>query len=150
MNKEVGYIWQGFFLLLALATGTGMLLSIKPVTEDITELDDKRQGVVERTTAFNQRGQTLFQQNCATCHAVDKDIEGPALATIEDRVKDKALLYAWIRNSPAVLKSGNPYFTKLYEAYNKTPMSVFPNLSDEEIEDILTYIKQKKAAKPSF
>jgi hypothetical protein len=80
---------------------------------------------------------------------VDKDLTGPALKGIEDRVKDKQLLYKWIRNSPAVLKSGDRYFTDLYSQWNQTPMNVFPNLSDEEIADILSYIRQKKDGLPS-
>jgi cytochrome c2 len=86
-------------------------------------------------------GAKLFYDNCAPCHKIDKDLTGPALGGIEDRVKDKKLLYAWIRNNQAVLKSGNPYFNNLYNKWDKIPMSVFPALTDKEIEDILDYIR---------
>lgn len=91
-----------------------------------------------------QDGKALFQENCASCHKVDKDLTGPALKGIEDRVKDKKLLHAWIKNNQAVLATGDPYFTKLYNDWKKTPMNVFPNLSDADIDAILKYIADYK------
>ncbi|MBO9634575.1 MAG: cytochrome c, partial [Chitinophagaceae bacterium] len=84
-----------------------------------------------------QDGAKLFQDNCGTCHRVDKDVTGPALKGIEDRVKDKKLLHAWIRNNQAVLASGDKYFNDLFQKWNKTPMNVFPSITDEEIDAIL-------------
>lgn len=73
---------------------------------------------------------------------------GPALKGIEERVKDKALLHAWIRNNGAVLKSGNKYFNDLYAKWNKTPMNLFPSLEDKEIDAILKYVADYKAPTP--
>ena len=98
-----------------------------------------------------QDGKALFQQNCASCHAVAKDLTGPKLAGIEERVPDKKLLYAWIRNNQAVLATGNKYFTDLYNQWNKTAMNLFPNLTDEEIAAMITYVNTEAAkatAKP--
>jgi cytochrome c551/c552 len=92
-----------------------------------------------------QDGAKLFQDNCATCHKVDKDLTGPALKGIEDRVKDKKLLHDWIRNNSKVIASGNKYFVDLYNKWNKTPMNVFPQLTDPEIEAILKYVRDYKA-----
>ncbi|GAB2673959.1 c-type cytochrome [Flavihumibacter cheonanensis] len=94
---------------------------------------------------FAQDGKALFQQNCASCHAVHKNLTGPALAGIEERVPDKKLLYDWIRNNQAVLATGNKYFTDLYAAWNKTAMNLFPNLTDEEIGAMITYINSVPA-----
>ena len=91
-----------------------------------------------------QDGKALFDLNCATCHKVDKDLTGPALKGIEDRVKDKKLLHEWIKNNQKVLATGNPYFTKLYDDWKKTPMNVFPTITDAEIDAILKYIREYK------
>ncbi len=88
-----------------------------------------------------QNGQSLFNSNCASCHAVHKDLTGPALAGVEDRWPDQKKLYAWIRNNQAVLKSGDAYANALYVKWNKTAMNLFPALTDAEIGSILTYIK---------
>lgn len=91
-----------------------------------------------------QDGATLFSNNCGTCHRVDVDLTGPALKGIEDRVKDKALLHAWIKNSPAVLASGNKYFNDLFAKWNRTAMTPMTHLGDKEIDAILQYIKDFK------
>ena len=93
-----------------------------------------------------QDGKALFSQNCASCHAVNKKLTGPALAGVEDRWPEKKNLYAWIKNSAAFLKTGDPYATKLYEEYNKTAMNNFPGLADADIDAILAYIKTVPAA----
>ncbi|ULQ55539.1 c-type cytochrome [Flavihumibacter rivuli] len=102
------------------------------------------------TNVWAQDGKALFQQNCASCHAVNKNLTGPALAGIEERVPDKKLLYAWIRNNQAVLQTGNKYFNDLYNQYNKAAMNLFPNLTDGEIAAIITYVNKaaSEAAAP--
>jgi hypothetical protein len=68
-------------------------------------------------------------------------VTGPALKGVTERVPDKTLLHAWIHNNQKVLASGNPYFTALFNSFNKTPMNTFPNLSDAEIDAILKYVE---------
>lgn len=92
-----------------------------------------------------QDGKALFSQNCASCHAINKKLTGPALAGVEDRWPDKKNLYAWIKNNAAFLKTGDPYATKLYNEYNKTAMNLFPSLTDKDIDAILGYIKAAPA-----
>ena len=91
-----------------------------------------------------QDGKALFQSNCASCHNPFKVITGPALQGVTSRVPDKTLLHAWIHNNQKVLASGNPYFTSLFNQFNKTPMNVFPDLSDKDIDAILSYIETAK------
>lgn len=90
-------------------------------------------------------GQALFSSNCASCHAVHKDLTGPALAGVEERWGDKKRLYSWIRNNQAFLKTGDKYANELYLKWNKTQMNLFPNLTDPEIDAILGYIKSVPA-----
>ena len=94
-------------------------------------------------------GKALFNTNCASCHKLDKKLTGPALRNVEARlVEDEGLdrewLYAWIKNSPAMIKSGDAYANKIYEEYNKTAMTAFPQLSNEEIDNILAYTAEEK------
>ena len=87
------------------------------------------------------KGKAIFQQNCASCHNVHKKLTGPALAGVESRWPDKKLLHQWIHNSASVLASGDKYANDLFNEYNKTAMTAFPALTNEEIDDILAYIK---------
>lgn len=88
-----------------------------------------------------QDGKALFSANCASCHAVNKKLTGPALAGVEDRWPEKKNLYAWIKNSAAFLKTGDAYANNMYNEYNKVAMNNFPGLSDADIDAILAYIK---------
>jgi mono/diheme cytochrome c family protein len=96
-----------------------------------------------------QDGKALFSQNCASCHAIDKKLTGPALKGVEDRWGgDRKKLHAWIHNSQAFLKTGDTYANNLYTEYNKIAMNLFPNLSEKEIDAILDYVKDWKPATP--
>ena len=100
--------------------------------------------VLLSTGSFAQDGKALFSQNCASCHAVHKQLTGPALAGVEDRWSEKKNLYAWIRNSQAFLKTGDKYANDLYQQYNKTQMNAFPALTDADIDAILAYITNQR------
>jgi cytochrome c551/c552 len=87
-----------------------------------------------------QDGKALFNQKCASCHAIDKNLVGPALKGVEDRWDDKAMLYEWVRNSAAVIKKGYPRAVAVYNEYNKIQMTAYPELKDADIDAILAYI----------
>lgn len=92
-----------------------------------------------------QDGEALFKANCASCHAVKEKLVGPALKGIETRRPEDWLL-KWIKNSSAVIKSGDDYAVKIYNEYNKVAMPSF-NLKDAEIKSVLAYVKAE-AEKP--
>tara|TARA_R110002153_G_scaffold16501_10_gene58347 strand:- start:367 stop:1737 length:1371 start_codon:yes stop_codon:yes gene_type:complete len=101
-----------------------------------------------------KKGKALFNQNCAACHALNRKMTGPALENVESRLSedeglDREWLYAWIKNSPAVIKSGDAYANKLYAEYNQAAMTAFPTLSNTDIDDILAYTAAAPAAAPA-
>jgi mono/diheme cytochrome c family protein len=96
------------------------------------------------------KGKSLFNANCAACHQLDKKMTGPALRKVESRLSeteglDRVWLNAWIRNSNALIKSGDAYANKIYAEYNGSAMTAFPQFSDEDITNILAYTAQDKA-----
>ncbi len=96
------------------------------------------------------KGKSLFNANCAACHQLDKKMTGPALRYVETRLSeeeglDREWLNAWIRNSSALIKSGDAYANKIYAEYNGSAMTAFPQLSDEDLTNILAYTAQDKA-----
>lgn len=91
--------------------------------------------------AQTETGKALFQSNCAQCHNPIKVVTGPALKGVTSRVPDRKLLHEWIHNNSEVLASGNVYFNNLYNSYGRTPMNIFPNLSDADIDAILQYVE---------
>jgi|ADGO01.1.fsa_nt_gi Cytochrome c. len=87
-----------------------------------------------------QNGKALFQENCARCHNLTKDMVGPKMEGIQDRVPDRELLKAWIKNSTDVIASGNEYFNDLFKRYNNTPMPPFTHFTDADLEALVDYI----------
>ena len=99
-------------------------------------------------------GKSLFNANCAACHQLDKKMTGPALRNLEKRLGDeqgldKAWIYAWIRNSAGIIKSGDAYANKVYNEYGGAAMTAFPQLSDGDIDNILAYTAEVKAEAPA-
>lgn len=84
------------------------------------------------------KGKSLYNANCAACHKLNKKLIGPALKGVSAKY-DKEWLYSWIKNSAALIKSGDEQAVAIYEEYNKVAMNAFPQLSNEDIDNILAY-----------
>jgi len=89
-------------------------------------------------------GETLFNNNCAQCHAVNEPVVGPALAGITKR-RPISWLIPWIKNSSKVVASGDDYGLNLFTKFNKQQMPSFA-LSDKEITSIVAYITWQEGA----
>lgn len=86
-------------------------------------------------------GAVLFKDNgCTACHALDKVVVGPALKGISER-HDEAWLIKWIKNSSALIASGDAEAVKL-EAFSPAMMPAYPTLSDDNIKSMLAYFKE--------
>ena len=96
-----------------------------------------------------QDGKALFQANCASCHAVNKKLTGPALAGFQDRGpwSDRKNLYAWVHN-PAGFAKTNTYAANLIKEYNGQLMTAFASLPEKEIDAIADYIINYKDPTP--
>ena len=94
------------------------------------------------TTIQAQDGKALFNANCATCHALDKALTGPALRGVETRGPwtDRKELVKWVHNPGGYIPS-NPYTQQLAAQFNGQIMPSFPQLGEKDIFAILDYIK---------
>ena len=92
-------------------------------------------------------GGAIFKQKCTSCHAIDRQVVGPALKGVTER-HDNAWLVKWIKNSQALVAAGDPAAVKLFNEYNKSVMTPFPELSNDDINNILAYI-DAEASKPA-
>ena len=87
-------------------------------------------------------GGALFKQKCTSCHAIDRTVLGPALKGISER-HDEEWLIKWIKNSQALIAAGDPAAVKVFNEYNKVVMTPFPELSDDDVRNILAYVQQE-------
>lgn len=100
------------------------------------------------------KGKSLYNANCAACHKLDAKMTGPALRNVEQRLAeteglDRKWLTDWIHNSAGMVKAGDPYAVKIFNEYNGTAMTAFPQLSDQDISDILAYTAEEPPAPPA-
>jgi cytochrome c2 len=92
-------------------------------------------------------GAALFKQKCTSCHALDRQVVGPALKGISGRRSEEWLI-KWVKNSQALIASGDAEAVKVFNEFNKTVMTPFPELSDDDVKNIIAYTDKGDAPKP--
>ncbi len=92
-----------------------------------------------------QDGKAIFQQHCQSCHALDKNLTGPALRNFSSRGPwgDKQNIYDWIHN-PAKFMANDQYTQGLKAQYGVI-MQAFPDLTTEQIDAIVEYTNSAPA-----
>lgn len=101
-------------------------------------------GMVQAQNAEN--GATLFKSGCNSCHSVGKGkIVGPDLKDVHTRRKEEWLL-KFISSPGKMLNSGDETAKKLFEENNKILMPDHTFLKEQEIKDILAYLKAESTA----
>ena len=89
-------------------------------------------------------GESLFSSNCASCHYLgpeSKKLVGPGLNDHIFEEYTTEWLYSWIKNSSELIKSGDEQAISVFEQYNKSVMTAFPYFTNDDIDNILAYIK---------
>lgn len=141
--KKVLYLPSNFKLLfLALL----LLVTVSSVAQDEEASSASGDGYVEIIPGADPaKGKELFNSLCAACHKPYKKAVGPALHGVIDKYDgDLEWIYAWIINSQELIKSGDARANAIYEEYNKVAMNAFPQLSNQDIDNILAYVEQPK------
>lgn len=87
-----------------------------------------------------QDGKSIYEMNCVACHAMEQKLVGPPLKGVHEKYSEEWLI-KWIRNSQALVASGDEKAVAIFEEYNKMVMPAYDNLSDEEIKGVIAHIK---------
>ena len=147
--KKVGYhnsISRKLYLSLALM----LTLSLTSYAQDAAPAATATPAAAPAASSGGDpvKGKEIFNINCAACHKLDAKATGPALRGVGAKY-EKAWLYKWIHNSADLIKSGDADAVKVFEANNKIPMTGFPQLSEADIDNIIAYTMEEKAAAPA-
>ena len=89
-----------------------------------------------------QDGRQLFNNNCASCHSITKDLTGPKLGGVLEKEPyngDVHKIVNWVHNADK-LTSSDPYYKGLKSQFGGTQMTAFPGLPDKDIEAIVKYV----------
>ena len=101
------------------------------------------------TSAQAPTGEGLFNANCKQCHSTgDNKVVGPGLKGVADRAPNEAWIIKWVKNSSALIKSGDEYANKVFNDNGKVPMPA-QSLKEEEIKSILAYVKAEGEKAPA-
>lgn len=139
--KKVKYptlFFRFSFITLAL-----MLTFSVPLTAQENEAEQSAEAVAD-LGGDPVAGRALFNSNCAACHTLDRKTVGPPLRDVSSKY-EKEWLHSWIKNSAAMIASGDARAIQIFEEYNKSPMQAFEHLSETDIDNILAYTNQPKA-----
>ncbi len=94
------------------------------------------------TQAQAGKGKIIFTDHCASCHNINKVITGPALNGVEQR-HSVDWIRRFVRSSQTFMKSGDKDALALYEKFNHITMPDHPDLTDNDITNVLAYIKSE-------
>ncbi|MCB9252359.1 MAG: c-type cytochrome [Flavobacteriales bacterium] len=124
------------FLFLSAAMLMFGMVNGAAITESITgkAVDD----------ASISAGKQLFESKCQSCHAIKNKLVGPALKDVHKR-RSYEWLTKWIRNNDALRKSGDKDANEIFEQFNKSVMTNFTDLTDDEIASLVMYIEDASA-----
>lgn len=105
--------------------------------------------VTAQTAASVTQGQDLFKTNCMACHSIGKGkMVGPDLKNVHQK-RNEAWLLKWIKSSKNLIGSGDADAVAIYEEFNKTPMTEFTSLTDDQIKSLISYIGMESSASPA-
>ncbi|HVV54588.1 MAG TPA: cytochrome c3 family protein [Mucilaginibacter sp.] len=89
------------------------------------------------------KGKALFEAKCTTCHAIDRQVIGPALGPQLTTETDDKWLTKWVQNNQALIAAKDPKALAIYNKFNQAGMTVFGDLSDADVTNILTYVRSE-------
>ncbi|HEY8783164.1 MAG TPA: cytochrome c3 family protein [Mucilaginibacter sp.] len=87
------------------------------------------------------KGGALFNSKCTTCHKIDTRLIGPALGPIISSDTDDKWLTKWVQNNTALIAAKDKKAVDIFNQYNQMGMTVFPDLSDGDVANILAYVR---------
>ena len=104
-------------------------------------------GPTEHLNDTAKQGKLLFQANCASCHAMNKDLTGPALAGVMERLPSKQLMQDILWYPDKTFKK-NKYARAVYTKYKLGHTDFREVLTTEDIEALIAYFKVYKSGYP--
>ncbi|RYY99706.1 MAG: cytochrome c [Chitinophagaceae bacterium] len=95
-----------------------------------------------------EEGKAIFSSRCAACHNINKALTGPALAGVEQR-RSIDWIVKFVQSSQTLVKGGDKTAQELFEKHNKIVMPDHPDLSADNIKNIVEYIKAESVSSES-
>ncbi|OOQ57249.1 cytochrome c3 family protein [Mucilaginibacter pedocola] len=99
-------------------------------------------GLTANAQADAAKGEAIFKAKCTACHKVETRMVGPALGPQLTQETDDAYLTKWIQNNQALIAAKDPKALKIFNEYNQAGMTVFAELSDADVANVIHYVRE--------
>lgn len=111
---------------------------------------DNNKNNIASDSASIARGETLFVQNCSSCHNFVQDGIGPQLSGLTEKVPSEWIIN-FIHDPKKIIDAGDERAKMLFSKY-QTVMPSFSSLGDEKLNDIIAYMNTVKVppGKPDY
>jgi len=97
-------------------------------------------------TKAQNKGKDIFEKNCSICHKLTEEkLVGPGLKDVTKR-RDKAWMKKFIPASQEMVKSGDKIAVQVFNENGKIPMPDHKFLTDDDLNQLITYIETYKPA----
>lgn len=83
-------------------------------------------------------GRALFEKHCSTCHNFNEDAIGPNLSGLTRQIETQ-WIRSFIKNPAAAIEAKDPRALEQLAKY-KSQMPGFPDLTDQDIDALLSYM----------
>ena len=90
-------------------------------------------------------GKSIFTTRCTSCHNVNAQLVGPALANVDQRHTVDWII-SFVRSPKTLIEKNDKAAVALYNQFNQVAMPEHSDLSDNDVKNILAYIKSETKA----
>jgi cytochrome c551/c552 len=87
-------------------------------------------------------GKTIFTSRCTSCHNVNAQVVGPALANVDQRHPVEWIVN-FVHSPKTMIAKNDKDAVALYNRFNQIVMPDHSDLSSDDIKSILAYIKSE-------
>jgi cytochrome c551/c552 len=96
----------------------------------------------DNTIVSPEKGKTIFTTRCTSCHNVNAQVVGPALANVEQRQTTDWII-SFVHSPKTMIQKNDKNAVALYNQFNQIIMPDHSDLSADDIKSILSYIKSE-------
>lgn len=95
-----------------------------------------------------EKGKTIFEQNCTSCHKMDGKLVGPPLQDVVE-TQGREWTQKWIYNSQLLIEQGDTHAKEIYNEYNQMAMPSYSFLAEDELSALVDYLEGWKTNQPA-
>jgi cytochrome c551/c552 len=89
-----------------------------------------------------EKGKTIFTSRCTSCHNVNAQVVGPALANVDQR-RSVDWIVNFVHSPKTLIQKKDEQAVALYNQFNQIIMPDHSDLSSDDIKNVLAYIKSE-------